>query len=319
MDHLRRTLLLGAASYFALPNLSLLAAPYEYNLKAKRIAENSYVVIGKKEYFTRQNGGDIVNVAFISTEEGVVLIDTGSSRRYGLALRDLIREVTGKEVVRVYNTHFHPDHVLGNQVFGANRIAALPKTISGLKTSGEAFSDNLFRLLGDWMRGTELTIPEVEIQTSAEKFGSHRFEMLPMKGHTDADLAILDHKTGVIYAGDICFLDRAATTPHADLNAWHTALNELRKIPHKLTIPGHGPVDTTDRSIDQTDHYLTWLEKSLVDAVQSGKDMIEAKNLEIPQEFAAVEVIHGEIERSIAHLYPGMEEKYLPLVGQGEN
>lgn len=318
MDIIRRSLLLGGTTSLLAPILPAIAAPFQYNLKAQRIANDSYVVIGKTEDYSKQNGGDIVNVAFIDTSDGVVLIDTGSSRRYGEELKRLIYATTGKDVIRVYNTHFHPDHCLGNQLFDSKKIAALPKTISGLKTSGEDFSGNLYRILGDWMRGTEVVIPEHVINYSSEKFGSHRFEMLPFKGHTDADLAILDHETGVLYAGDICFLDRAATTPHADLDEWHKSLKEIKKIPHKIIFPGHGPADTTSRSIEQTDTYLTWLETNLTNSVRSGKDMLEAAKMPIPEKFQSIEVIRLEIERSVAHLYPEIEEKSLPFLGQGK-
>ncbi len=318
MDKVRRSLLIGGASSLAAPILPAFAAPLKYNLKAQRIANNSYVVIGKTEDYSPDNGGDIVNVAFIDTSDGVVLIDTGSSRRYGEALKQLIYASTGKDVIRVYNTHFHPDHCLGNQLFDKKKIAALPKTISGLKASGEDFSSNLYRILGDWMRGTEVIIPEKVINYSSEKFGKHRFEMLPFKGHTDADLAILDHETGVLYAGDICFLDRAATTPHADLESWHKSLKEIKKIPHKIIFPGHGPADTTSRSIEQTDSYLTWLETNLTKSARSGKDMLEAAKMPIPEKFQSIDVIQLEIERSVAHLYPEIEEKTLPFLGQGD-
>jgi uncharacterized sulfatase len=233
-------------------------------------------------------------------------------------LKQLIYATTGKDVIRVYNTHFHPDHCLGNQLFDKKKIAALPKTISGLKASGEDFSSNLYRILGDWMRGTEVIVPEKVINYSSEKFGKHRFEMLPFKGHTDADLAILDHETGVLYAGDICFLDRAATTPHADLESWHKSLKEIKKIPHKIIFPGHGPADTTSRSIEQTDSYLTWLETNLTKSARSGKDMLEAAKMPIPEKFQSIDVIQLEIERSVAHLYPEIEEKTLPFLGQGD-
>lgn len=344
MDKTRRALLLGGSTLLASGTLATLgglgrfaekqlfwqqasefliaeaaAADFTYNLQPQRIAENSYVIYGKSEHFTRENGGAIVNIAFISTEDGVVLIDTGPSRRYGEALHKMIRETTGKEIIRVYNTHFHPDHVLGNQMFNQALIAALPKTISGLQVSGEGFSENLYRLLGDWMRGTEVVLPSKEVTFSSEKFGSHRFEMLPMSGHTDADLAILDHKTGVLYTGDLCFLDRAATTPHANLVDWQASLKTLRDVPHKLLLPGHGPADPDDRAIEQTSAYLTWLEAAFISAVKSGKDMIEVASIEIPSEFRKINVISEEIERSVAHLYPALEEKYLPFVGQGQD
>lgn len=335
MDKSRRDLLLGGSTLLAAGLLSgkdlfwqqasefliaeAAAADFTYELKPQRIAENSYVIYGKNEHFSRENGGAIVNIAFIATEDGVVLIDTGPSRRYGEALHKVIRETTGKEIIRIYNTHFHPDHVLGNQMFNQNLIAAMPKTISGLKVSGEGFSDNLYRLLGDWMRGTEVVLPTKEVTYSSEKFGTHRLEMLPMNGHTDADLAILDHKTGVLYAGDLCFLDRAATTPHANLANWQASLKQLRAVPHKLLLPGHGPVDPDDRAIEQTSAYLLWLEEAFINAVKSGKDMIEVTNISIPSEFRKINVISEEIERSVAHLYPALEEKYLPFVGQGQD
>lgn len=318
MDKLRRSMILGGGLSLAFPNWPVFASSLKYNLKAQRIANNTYVVIGKTEDFSLENGGDIVNVAFIDTSEGVVLIDTGSSRRYGQALKKLIFDTTGKDVIRVYNTHYHPDHCLGNQLFDKRKIAALPKTISGLKASGEDFSGNLYRLLGDWMRGTEVVLPEKVINYSSEKFGKHRFEMLPFEGHTDADLAILDHETGVLFTGDICFLDRAATTPHADLEEWHKSLSEIKKIPHQILFPGHGPADETNRSIDQTDMYLKWLGTNLTKAVREGKDMIEAAKIPIPEKFSSINLINLELERSVAHLYPKIEEKTLPFLGQGD-
>ncbi len=312
MEKSRRQLLIGVASYFALPVLPVWASRLEYNLKAIGVAENSYMIMGKREYFTMENGGDIVNVGFIDTEDGIVLIDTGPSSQYAMTLKKLITKITGKDVIRVYNTHFHPDHCFGNDAFNPNLIAALPETISGLKDQGENFRDNLYRMLGDWMRGTKLTLPGKPIETSMEKFGSHRLEMIPLSGHSDADLAIYDHKTGVIYSGDLCYLDRAPGTPHANLTEWHRSLQELRKIPYKMIMPGHGPADYNNRSIDQTDHYLTWLEQELVKSVKSGKDMMEAAQMPIPAEFQSIDVIHGEIERSVAHFYPALEEKWLP-------
>lgn len=320
MDIYRRSLILNAVMmtvYSALPLRVSQAIDFNYHLKARRIADNTYAVIGKLEYFTGHNGGAVVNTAFIETSEGVIVIDTGPSRRYGEQLKSLISETTGKEVIRVYNTHFHPDHCFGNQLFDARQIAALPKTISGLKESGDGFSDNFYRLLGDWMRGTEIKIPGLPITFSSEKFGDHRLELIALSGHTNADLVILDHKTDVLFAGDLCFLDRTPTTPHADLQQWQSSLNQLKKVPHKLILPGHGVADPTDRSIEQTSDYLSWLEKSLNEQALQGKDMIEAAKLEIPEKFENLQLIKAEIERSVAHLYPGIEQNILQVISPG--
>lgn len=317
MDLMRRSLLIGGAASLFLPRLQANAASLTYNLKATQIAPSTYLVSGKMENFSMHNGGHIVNIAFIDTEEGVVLIDSGPSFRYGKELKQLINKTTGKQVVRVYLTHFHPDHCLGNQAFNPKLIAATQKLVDGLKVSGEGFLSNMYRLLGDWMRDTEVLLPEHIITTSSEKFGTHRIELIPMQGHTDSDLAILDHKTNMLFAGDLCFLDRAATTPHANIGEWQSSLKQLKKIPHKALLPGHGPVDRKGRAIEQTYDYITWLEKELTESVKQGNDMIEAANMPIPEQFRSIELVREEFERSVSHLFPDLEEKLLPYVGQG--
>lgn len=313
----RRAVSFGLLNALFLPALKAAAAPLSYALKATPIADKTYVVYGKREYFTPENGGNIVNVAFIDTADGVVLIDTGSTRRYGLALRDLIRRTTGKDVVRVYITHHHPDHFLGNQAFASDHIASLPAVIANINKDGDGFAENLYRLIGDWMRGTQVVAPQIALKTESEMIGGHEFAFHALAGHTSADLAIIDKKSGTLFAGDLVFLDRAATTPHANLKTWHKSLQALRKLSFARIVPGHGPVEAGKRAIKQTSDYLTWLEATLAKAVDDGLDMTEVMVLPLPERFASLAVVRNEFQRSIAHLYPDLENKKLPLVGQG--
>jgi len=292
------------------------AAPLQYNLKASLIAPGTYVVVGPTEYFSHENGGNIVNTAFVDTADGVVVIDTGPSLRYGNELRRLIKATLKKDIVRVYITHHHPDHFLGNQAFEASKIASLPKVIENIKSQGEAFVENMYRLEGDWMRGTQVVLPEVSLKSS-EIIGGHPFEVLPLGGHTSADLAILDTKTGVLFTGDLAFLDRAPTTPHADLNVWHKSLNDLEKIKHEVLVPGHGQAEGGGRAIAQTRDYLKWLETMMRSSIDKGLDMTDIMATPIPKRFSNVTVLPGEMHRSVAHLYRKMEEDLLPLITKG--
>jgi len=96
---------------------SVHAQKLAYDLSATEIASGTWAVHGSTEYFTLENGGNIVNVAFVEVPDGVVVIDSGPSKRYGEALLSLIEKtLPGKKILRVYNTHHHPDHFLGNQV-----------------------------------------------------------------------------------------------------------------------------------------------------------------------------------------------------------
>jgi len=292
------------------------AGPLEYNLKADLIAPGTYVVIGPTEYFSHENGGNIVNTAFVDTDDGVVVIDTGPSLRYGNELRRLIKKTINKDIVRVYITHHHPDHFLGNQAFDQDHIASLPKVISNIKAEGEAFVENMYRLEGDWMRGTQVVLPKVALKSS-EIIGGHAFEVLPLGGHTSADMAILDAKTGVLFAGDLAFLDRAPTTPHADLARWHKSLGALEKIKHDVLVPGHGPAEGGGRAIAQTRDYLKWLETMMRSSIDQGLNMTDIMATPIPERFSSISVLPGEMQRSVAHLYRAMEEDLLPLVSKG--
>jgi len=119
----------------------------DYKLSATEIASGTWAVHGRTEYFNLDNGGNIVNVAFIEVPDGIVVVDTGPSKRYGEALLELIsRTIPNKPILRVYNTHHHPDHCFGNQMFDANLIAAPQGVIDNLATEGEAFAENLYRL-----------------------------------------------------------------------------------------------------------------------------------------------------------------------------
>ena len=301
----------GAAA--ALPSEPL-AASLDYRLEATEIAPGTYAVYGAQEQFSFENGGNIVNVAFVVTDDGVVVIDTGPSRRYGEALKALIAKTAKRDVARVYVTHHHPDHIFGNQVFEPETLASTPEVIANIKSEGDMFSDNMYRLVGDWMRGTEVRAPATALTASEEKFGGHSFELIPLSGHTSSDLVILDKSTGVLFAGDLAFLDRAATTPHADLEAWRESLGQLAKSPFKTLMPGHGPAEQGGRAIEQTSAYLDWLEGTLRTSLEEGADMMQVMAAPIPDEFKSIALVRDELGRSVSHLYPQLEEEMLPIV-----
>lgn len=140
-------------------NFTAHADAYRYSLEPLEIAPGVWVFEGAREDFARANGGNIVNTAFLITEEGVVVFDTGPSRRYGEQMREAIEAVTALPITHVFLSHHHPDHVFGNQAFDADTLHALEGTIRRLAEQGDDFADNLYRALGDWMRGTEVVLP----------------------------------------------------------------------------------------------------------------------------------------------------------------
>jgi len=293
------------------------AATFHYGLKPEVVADGIWVVRGADDAILMGNGGAIANVTILDTKDGAVLVDAGPSLRYGTALTALAKKLTGKPVARVYLTHLHPDHTYGDAAFQPVQIAATPALIAELKSEGPGFSDGMYRLLGDWMRGTELHIPGHVIATPRETIGGRTLRMLTLAGHSGADLAIYDEATKTLIAGDLVFHDRAPSTPHADLPRWRTSLDTLKGLGQARVVPGHGPIDLTPHAaIDQTRDWIDWVDTALTDAIQAGLDPVEAGEIAIPPRFTAMKAARYELQRSVSHFYPGLEERSLPLVGK---
>jgi quinoprotein relay system zinc metallohydrolase 1 len=291
-------------------------ADMDYALKPRQIAEGTWLLEGSTENFAKANGGNIVNVAFIVTEAGVVVIDTGPSRRYGEALRQAIASVTSKPVIQVLLTHHHPDHALGNQAFKDVPIGALADTTKLLHEQGDSMAENLYRMVGDWMRGTEVVLPSEVLEPGVRSFGNHDLRLLALTGHTGADLAILDQSTGVLFTGDLVFYQRALTTPNSPgLSAWLADITTLQGLPWTLVVPGHGPIATDAQPFEQMRDYLSWLDQLLRDGAANGNDMSEMIRSPIPERFAAISLARYELIRSVSHLYPRYEREQMhPLL-----
>ncbi|QCO02160.1 quinoprotein relay system zinc metallohydrolase 1 [Azospirillum argentinense] len=294
------------------------AGPLTHSLKPVAIASDTWVFEGTREHFTRTNGGNILNPGFIVTDDGVIVIQTGPSRRFGEEMRAAIATITDKPIRKVFISNLHPDYWLGNRAFADVPIAALPGTIEGIKAEGQGMTENMYRLVGDWMRGTEPLVPTETVYGSTVVFGAHRLRLIPLEGHTAADLAILDETTGVLFAGGVVFSDRTPTTPHADIGQWLAALDALDALDVTVLVPNHGRIRTdtaaSRAAIAQTRDWLTWLDRTLRERAEAGADMAELLDAPIPERFAGMGVLREEYRRSVSHLWPRIEKAVLPRV-----
>lgn len=285
-----------------------------YFPQATAIGDGIWVVRGADEAIGFDNGGAIANSVIMGSDAGAIVIDTGPSLGFGKALHALAQSVTGRQVARAYITHLHPDHSFGNGAFTTGSVHALPGTSAEIARDGSGFSDAMYRTLAGWMTGTDLIVPAADASDGEIEIGGRKLRLIALSGHSAADLAILDHASGTLIAGDLVFHDRAPATPHADLAQWQAALTALEAVPHRQLVPGHGPLDTGNQAIAQTRDWLTWLESSLRQAVANGLDMTEAGATAIPDRFASMAAARYELHRSISHFYPRYEAELFPRI-----
>lgn len=307
MSFLRK--IAASLSLVLISSVPVMAADFDYQLKPLKVADTTYVFVGTTEDFSFENGGNIVNTGFIVTPEGVVVIDTGPSLRYGEQMKAAIKLVTDQPIKMVLLTHHHPDHFLGNQAFKGVSIKALGATATNIKNEGAGFTDNLYLMVGDWMRGTDVLEPTNVIKPGVLAVGGHKLEVLSFSGHTSGDMAILDHKTGVLFSGDLIFHRRTLTTPHADINKWLSTIESLNKLSFNVLVPGHGPISHDKKPLAEMTDYLIWLDRTFKEAVGNGLSMTDAMKVKLPKRFSSNSLLKQEFSRSVIHLYSKYEHQ----------
>ncbi len=99
----------GAASLAAQTSQPQASAQTPSSFDIVKVADGVYAAIGKNGVFG--------NGAFIVGQEGVLVVDTQARPSWAKDLIAEIRKVTDKPVRYVVNTHWHGDHVQGNQAY----------------------------------------------------------------------------------------------------------------------------------------------------------------------------------------------------------
>lgn len=285
----------------------------DYGLKATKLAGGWYVIAGSNDDFSQANGCNIINTGFFMDDSGVYVINTGTSRIYGEQQRALIDSVSkNKPVKQVVALNLHPDYFLGNQAYPKESLAATKLTIQGIKAEAALYETNLYRLCGDWMKGTESVFPAQTIAPGGLKnFGSKSIETLELKGHTDSDLVVFDPESKVMWAGGLVFYKRIVTTPHARLKPWIESLKKLQAMKPKVVVPSHGPVSWGTEAIEQTLDYLSWLDKRLSNAAAAGEEMNDVMRKGAPERFQNFAAYPAEFYRNVTNLYPAYEKAAL--------
>jgi len=288
----------------------IFANNFDFKLKPIKIAENTYYFYGKEEYFSKQNGGDISNSAFIITDKSVILIDTGSSVQYAEQMKKEIAKITKKPIKYIINTHHHPDHFLGNNAFKNSDIYASKFTTNEIRQNGDFYIENLVQIVSNAMNNTEIKSPNKIIKEQELVLDSYTLKILHFDGHTKSDIVIYDENTKILYTSDLIFNQRALATPHANINQWINSLKKLEKIDYELLVPGHGLISKTKKPIIDNISYLKFLDNILKNSAKKGLSIFEILNQDIPKNIKDYSIFEEEFERSVINLFPSYENRF---------
>ncbi len=233
-------------------------------LAIETVAPGDYAHFGEISLTTPQNQGDIANLGIIVGRDAVAVVDTGGSVAVGKRLLAAIRTITGKPVRYVINTHEHPDHVFGNAAFGPG------VTFVGHHNLPEELAKRGTYYLGSFREALgAAAIAEVKIipptllvngETTLD-LGDRRLLLTAWSpaAHTNCDLTVLDETSGVLFAGDLVFLQHIPVLDGSVIG-WLSVLPRLAKLPARIVVPGHGRlVAPWPQALEDERRYLTTL------------------------------------------------------------
>jgi quinoprotein relay system zinc metallohydrolase 2 len=261
-----------------------------------------FVHQGAHEVMRPSNLGHIANVGCIIGEDAVAVVDSGGSAAHGRLLRSAIREVTDLPIRYVIATHVHPDHLFGHAAFLDDKptFVGHAKLPAALQARGTFYLDNLRDEFGDLADGTDVVMPDLLVEDVMElDLGNRRLLLTAHPtAHTDNDLSILDHESGLLWAGDLVFMERLPVVD-GHLLGWLDVLERMREeVKAAAVIPGHGPITAAwPRAMDAEVRYLSRLRDDVRAFLAAGgllEDAVQAIGLEDERsEWSLFDHYHG--------------------------
>ncbi len=246
-------------------------------VRALPIRDNMWMIVGTGGNITVQTG-----------EDGVLVVDTGSSSATAEKVQTILRAISTKPVRYILNTSFRPDHTGGNELL-RGAVAQGGRGGGGRGTPIAAFET----VLGHMSAPTGKTAPTPANAWPTETyfnafhdiyFNDEGIQMIHVSdATTDGDSIVYFRRSDVIAAGDI-FL--TTTYPIIDVKNGGTidgvlaGLNKILDIciPKEkqeggtMVIPGHGRISDEADVLEYRD-MLKIVRDRILDAVKKGRTL----------------------------------------------
>ena len=208
--------------------------------------------------------GNGANATFITTKEGVIVIDTRGSEKEAKQVLKAIREATQQPVIYVVNSHFHKENVAGNSVFTTARtIIAQQQALAMIVTEAER-------------ENRKVTPPNLSFEKKLElKLGKYHLKLVhPGPGHTEGDLYVYIPKWRILITGGMVFNHIIPFLGDSAIDSWIDGLVEMEDLDAEVIVPGHGPVGGKPL-VTQMKHYLMELKRFVDNALDDRKNLPE--------------------------------------------
>jgi cyclase len=287
---------------------------YSRHFSIEQVADSVFAVINNEE------GWAICNAGIIDLGDRTLVYDTFTSPQAASDLRQAAESLIGRPVWMVINSHYHNDHIWGNQAFGSEvDIISTTKTRDLILTEGaeeikgckevapqrlaaleaqyaesgdESFRHDLKPLIYDYQAIVNaLPILQVRLPnltfTGDMIFNGHKRSAKLMSyenGHCGSDAILYLPEDGIVFMEDILFNGCHPYLGDGDPDVIQRILAQVKLLNASIFVPGHGPVGGIEH-LDILAGYITKLNILAKEAVQRGISEGELDQVTIPDEY----------------------------------
>src|SRR5450432_1393956 len=189
---------LAAMYLLAHPAAAQTAPPAELPFVLKEIGPGVYAAISGES-----------NAGFIVGDDAVLVVDSFFLPDTARALLNEIRKITPKPVRYLVNTHYHADHVSGDQIF--KDAGAIIVAHRNVRAWIRAENLNMMSNVPDpafkariTQRIAQLPLPDLVTESPITVWlGARRVDIRPAEGHTGGDLVVGVPDAKVLFCGDL--------------------------------------------------------------------------------------------------------------------
>jgi glyoxylase-like metal-dependent hydrolase (beta-lactamase superfamily II) len=251
-------------------------------------------------------GSAIGNAGVVDLGDQVLVFDTFVNHHVAEELREMVRRLIGKPITYVVNSHFHSDHVKGNQAFGSARKVATTKTVEVMgrirkryETESDVIRADIQRDLDSHLAHPEdpdtvlfegydrghldglptlrYTLPDITFDDRMTFRGSKRTaEAITYGGgHTVSDSFLYLPDERLAFMGDLLFVDCHPYIVDGNPKELFRIFDRVEALDAKVLVPGHGPVGSP-KDIGENRSYVEELQRTAAEVRNSGGGLEEA-------------------------------------------
>jgi cyclase len=284
------------------------------HFKVTELTAGVYAVIHKP------GGYAICNSGIIDLGQEILIFDTFLSPEAAEDLLKIAQDLTGNPLKYVVNSHYHNDHVRGNQVLKpqaiiisterireqieenepkeiANEKVYAPEQLASLKQEFSQESDSVKRegmlmWIGYYeamVRSHQIlvtTLPDVTFTNRLHIHGETReVELIAFEnGHTSSDVVLYLPKDKILFTADLVFIETHPYLADGDPDGLIRNLRQLQSYSVERVVPGHGEVGSS-QDIALMIEYIETLGKTVQNFIAEGKSESDLKSIEVPEPY----------------------------------